>query len=349
MQLKGQNWPKNQDRRYRGTITVMKAVEISNNAVAAKVVDMISPQRSFDFATKKLGLTTLISYLEQNGSTFSDIDIAPMALGALTNGVTVEDMAASYAAFTNKGVYNEPRTYTRIEDSNGNLVLDNTTESRVAMQEKTAYYMNEILQSVVTRGTGTKAKLQNMPTAGKTGTTDDDYDRWFVGYTPYYTAAVWFGYDTPQEISLKSSLNPALDLWRQVMSRVHENLESRDFFEYPDIVKASYCTVTGKRPSSFCTSAVGYYASGDQPSEVCTGHDGVEWGDMSPSPSPSESESPSASPPSTVTETPTVTPTVPVTEPPATNTPTTPPTTDPSAVSTPPVVTPQPPTTNPEG
>ncbi len=344
--INGKDWPKNQNRKYSGPTTVTRAVELSLNTVAAKVVDMISPQRSFDFATQNLGLTTLVSYMEKNGKTFSDIDLAPMSLGGLTKGVRVVDLTASYAAFANKGVFTEPRTYSLIVDSNGDTVIDNSAKTRVAMKESTAWYMNYMLQSVVSRGTGTQARLGGgIATAGKTGTTDDDYDRWFVGYTPYYVSAVWFGYDISQEIKLTRSTNPALNLWKQVMSKVHEGLEGRDFFEM-ETVRASYCEVTGMKPTQNCPSATGIFVRGDAPSEYCTGHDGIEWPSESPSPSPSPSESPSVSPSSSITDTPTPsqsvpptqssppTPSVPVTDPPTvpptqTHTPTEAPVTDP--------------------
>lgn len=275
----GKPWPKNYDLRYRGLMTATRAVELSDNAVAAKVVDMITPERAFNFATQNLGLTSLVRETTIAGKVYSDVNIAPMSLGGLTKGVSVEEMTAAYCAFVNDGVYTKPRTYTKVVDSGGNVVLNNVPESNVAMKEKTAYYMTYMLQSVVKQGTGTKAQLENMAVAGKTGTTTNDNDRWFVGYTPYYVGAVWFGFDEPQEINLEKSTNPALALWKMVMERAHEGLESKTFNEPEGLVKASFCLDSGMAPSEYCTQdvrgsrvAVGLFYPEDVPQQICTRH-----------------------------------------------------------------------------
>jgi penicillin-binding protein 1A len=149
-----------------------------------------------------------------NGKT--DIDYSPLALGGLTNGISVLDLAAAYVPFDNNGIYSKPRIYSQVLDSSGNVLLECKKESSVAMSEETAFIMNKLLQKVITQGTGTPAQLKGgaQPAAGKTGTTDDDTDRWFVGFTPYYVGAVWFGYDSPKTVS-GVSVNPALALWKK--------------------------------------------------------------------------------------------------------------------------------------
>lgn len=126
-----------------------------------------------------------------------------------------------------RGVYNEPRTYLRVEDGEGNIILENEGESHVAMKETTAYLMNKMLKNAVAAGTGTQAKFSGMTIAGKTGTTSDNYDRYFVGYTPYYVAAVWTGYESNAKISYSG--NPAITLWKKVMQPLHEGLANKDF------------------------------------------------------------------------------------------------------------------------
>jgi len=223
--LKGTDWmPKNDDRKYSGVVTVREGLRRSINTVSAQILDELSPQTSFDFLTQKLGMEDSLVYYRDG---LSDLNYAPLALGQLTDGVTVREMAAAYDIFTNGGVYTETRTYTKICDADDNVVLDNEPETNVAISETTAYWMTSMLKDAATSGTGYEAKLSNMPTAGKTGTTSDNCDRWFCGFTPYYTAVVWTGYDTPAKIHVTG--NPAAQLWKKVMSSVHEDLEYKDF------------------------------------------------------------------------------------------------------------------------
>jgi len=150
-----------------------------------------------------------------------------MAVGALSYGVTVRDMASAYTMFVNSGVRSKGRTYKYIYDSDDNLVYENVTEQVAAISDKTAYWMTYMMKQSASYGTGGVSNLDNVPTAGKTGTTQDRYDRWFVGYTPYYVAACWVGYDNPARISYSG--NPAATMWKKVMASIHEGLEYRDF------------------------------------------------------------------------------------------------------------------------
>lgn len=211
--------PRNDDRNHRGIVTVKYALQRSINTIAAQIVDKLTPDVAYKFATEKLGL----------GLVPADNDYAPLALGGLTYGVTVREMAEAYTIFPNEGLRNKTRTYTMLYDADDNLVYEKKRESVTAISDTTAYHMNVLLQNAVTSGTGYEARLTNMPTAGKTGTTSDKKDRWFTGYTPYYVAAVWTGYDTPAEMTVRG--NPAAQIWKRVMDPIHENLESRDFFQ----------------------------------------------------------------------------------------------------------------------
>ena len=234
-----------------------EAVCQSYNTVAVKVLADITPEYAYSFAKDKMGLTTLTSdYVTASGDVMSDVNLAPLALGSLTNGVTVRAMTAAYAAFANEGVYREARTYTRVTDSTGKeLILDNSQNSYVAMKDLTAWYITYMLQNTVQSGTGTPAKLESMTVAGKTGTTTSDFDRWFAGYTPYYTGVVWCGYDSPEEVVLtEGGPNPAVALWKQVMEPVHQGLEDMAFRKPTSVVECSVCCDSGLLATDACKS-----------------------------------------------------------------------------------------------
>ena len=217
--LGGSAWPVNVDGRYRGQVTVNAAVEDSFNTVAVRVLaDLVTPSKGFEYGTQRFHLP-LISEQTINGQTVSDIAIAPLSLGGLSLGVSTRDMATAFATFPNDGVYREARTFTRVEDADGNVILDNTREEEQAIKDTTAYYMNYMLTNVVSSGGGYEARISGMTVAGKTGTTDTKDNRWFVGYTPYYTAAVWVGYETPARV--QASGNPAAQMFQKVMAPIH--------------------------------------------------------------------------------------------------------------------------------
>ncbi|MBR5381077.1 MAG: hypothetical protein IK136_00490, partial [Oscillospiraceae bacterium] len=225
VQLKGINWlPQNDSRSYTdGIVDIRTALRRSINTVSAQVLDLLTPQASYDFLTERLHITTLVE--ERDGK--SDIGYAPLCLGQLTDGIKVREMAAAYGIFVNSGIYTEARTFTKICNSDGELVYDNIPTSNTAISEKTAYWMTVMLKDAATNGTGSEANLGFMPTAGKTGTSGDNFDRWFCGYTPYYVATVWTGFDKPSKISISG--NPASQLWKKVMTLVHQDLEYKDF------------------------------------------------------------------------------------------------------------------------
>ena len=211
--------PKNDNGGWDGVINIRTAIVRSRNVISALVLDKLTPAASFRFMTEKLGIE-----LDP-----ADEDYAPLALGQLTYGATVREMASAYTMFLNSGVRQEAITYTKILSSDGEVIIDNKPEQTVAISEVTAYWMTSILHNAVTGGTGGDANLGAMPTAGKTGTSGASKDRWFAGYTPYYVGVTWAGYDLPENISLAQRGNPAGQIWKRVMSAVHENLEVKPF------------------------------------------------------------------------------------------------------------------------
>ena len=219
MYLSGTSWyPHNDSWEHYGIITIFDALTLSLNTVSAQIVDKLGPETCYNFLRERLGVTSLVP---------DDASYAPMALGQLTNGITVREMAQAYSAFVNDGIFTYSRTYTRITDSKGNIVIDNTPRTIVAFKPNTAYVMTYMMQNAVESGTGGAAYLGNMPAAGKTGTSGEEKDRWFVGCTPYYVAAVWTGYDIPETINVWN--NPAARIWRDIMGRVHAGMEYRSF------------------------------------------------------------------------------------------------------------------------
>ena len=266
----GKIWPVNAYSGYKGIITLQDAVRFSANPTAVRVLQALTPSESYAFMTEKLGFTTL---------TGDDITAAgALALGGLSHGVTTLEMAAGYASFANNGIYTKPRTYVEVRDHNGNTVLENKAESHVAMKESTAYAMIELLKGVVNTagGTGTSASFSGMTIAGKTGSTNSNCDRYFVGLTPYYTGAVWVGYDTPTRI-VTNLANPAATMWKKVMSEIHEGLPNKNFaVSDADMVSVTVCAETGLLPGEYCSNThTVKVASGLAPVLTCDAHTSV--------------------------------------------------------------------------
>ena len=223
--LSGTNWlPRNSNRRYSGIVTTRSAIRNSLNTTPAIVLDQLSPATSYRFMRDALGFKLHPS----------DEDYAPLAAGQLTYGATVREMASAFTMFPGMGNRAELRTYSLIKKPDGSILLDNKPSHITVIRPPTAYWMTDMLHEAVTRGTGTAANLgSSMPTAGKTGTSTDNRDRWFVGFTPYYIAAVWTGFDTPA--AMTSSANPAAQIWKMVMGPIHEGLEAIPFTHPGDV------------------------------------------------------------------------------------------------------------------
>ncbi|NLL72149.1 MAG: penicillin-binding protein [Clostridiales bacterium] len=272
------NWRKT--KKYQGLSTIRKAIYDSMNIVTVKTLVEVTPRVAYDYL-KKLGFTTLVeSRTESNGRVVSDINY-PMGLGGLTDGVTNLELTAAYAAIANKGVYTEPIFYTKILDSKGNVLLENEPRKEQVLKESTAWLLTSAMQDVVTIGTGKALKLQeiDMPVAGKTGSTSDYYDLWFSGYTPYYTATIWAGFDN-NKTQTERTFNRII--WRTIMERVHieKGLEKKTFTMPSTIVSAKICTKSGKLAvDGLCdkylegnATRVEYFAKGTEPTEQCDIH-----------------------------------------------------------------------------
>lgn len=274
----GTGWPLNSGgSRYKGMTTVSTALMNSVNTIAVRIVaDMVTPEKSFDFVQDRYKID-LVRSVGSGANVKSDIGIAPMSMGGLTKGVGTRDMAEAYATFPNGGTYTYSRTYTKVTDSSGKVLLDNQPKQEKVIKDTTAYYMNTMLTKVVTSGTAAGHGIKGMTAAGKTGTTSQNYDRWFVGYTPYYTAAVWTGYAS--NASMPSSGNPALLLWEKVMNKVHSGLSNKKFDTVEGLTSVKYCMDSGLLATEYCAMdprgsrvATGSVFKEDVPSKRCTVH-----------------------------------------------------------------------------
>ena len=263
--------PRNYDHKYSGPVSIRTAVKRSLNTIPVQVLDKMGTNASFNFLTQNLGITSLVkSETGANGKVYSDIGLSQLALGGLTHGVSVLELTAAYTPFINRGIYSKPYCFTSVTDSSGNVLLENAPKSTLAMSQETAYIMNRMLQEVVTSGTGGGAQLSSgMYTAGKTGTTSDNHDRWFVGYTPHYVGAVWYGYDTPKTISAAG--NPCISVWRSVMNEINADKAKTTPAAPSGVIYASYCGETGNQPGEHCGEAVTsfWFSSSNSPKETC--------------------------------------------------------------------------------
>lgn len=266
------NWDSN--NTYTGMTTIREAITNSINVVAVKCLTEITPREGFEYA-EKFGISTL--YDDEN------LDVRqPLALGGVTDGVVNLELAAGYATIANKGQYLEPKFYTRIEDQDGNVIIDNTNPAgTTVLKESTAYLLTDAMEDVITDGTGTGIDLGDMPVAGKTGTTSDYKDIWFAGYTPYYTCVVWGGYDNNDDLPSQGIYHSYhKKLWNEIMTRVHEDLSAKDFEKPSNIVTATVCKKSGKLAVSGVCSAdprgsmayTEYFVEGSEPTETCDAH-----------------------------------------------------------------------------
>lgn len=260
---------------YRGYATVREGIRDSMNILAAKVIVDAGVYNAYNY---------LLNFGFEN-ITEDDIN-ANTSLGGLTNGVTVLELTAAYGAIANGGIYMEPTPYTKVLDHDGNVLLEYDYEGKRVIKETTAFLLTDMMEDVVSGGgTGGLARFQknNMPVAGKTGTTTDDKDLTFAGYTPYYVAGIWMGYDTPKKISYDKSYH--LIVWRTVMDELHNNLPYKDFERPEGITTASYCAIQNAAPIDGVCSAdyygAGYYGNmvstdycvaATAPSSQCTAH-----------------------------------------------------------------------------
>lgn len=253
-EVDGKMWPTNEGGGYSGAkTTIQKGIANSLNTISARTLDMIGVDYAYDYITNRFHISSLSA---------ADCDYAPLATGSLTEGVSVLEMTAAYAAFGNGGAYYQPYCYYKIEDSQGNVLIETDAAStkEQALTESTGWLMNKILQTVMTSGTGRSYKISGVECFGKTGTTTDSKDRWFVGGTPEYVAAVWYGYDMPKEIVYRLSSNPAGTIWETVMNEIYDvkGKNVTEFPEYDGIVQKSYDSSNGLL-TNYSSGNTGWY------------------------------------------------------------------------------------------
>ena len=284
-------YPKNTPDEYRGLTTINSAVERSVNTVAMKVLEDITIDTAYDYVKNRLGFDYLIDYAEDaNGYGYTDKGLAALSLGQLNFGVTVRDIASAYTVFPTGGVYHKCKSYLYVYDSQGNLLLSNDDSGEIVFTKQTSYIMTKMLQNVVNNGTGRSVSLRNsMDVAGKTGTAGNDYDRWFVGYTPYYIGAVWYGYSYPKSLS-NLAANPSNKIFDLVMTKLHEDyikeaeaggtpLRTFDDNRPADVIEVTYCRDSGKLMTAACAldprgsrADTGYFTASSAPKTYCDRH-----------------------------------------------------------------------------
>lgn len=272
------DWPQNYYRNFSGMCLVQYGVQWSLNTISAKTVQKLGLDNSFNFMTQNLGFTTLVDSETVGDKVYSDRGYSALALGELTYGLTVREMAQAYATFPNGGTFRQARTYTQVVDSDGNIILDNAQESHTAVSAKTAKYINYMLQYAVEYGTSTAAVMNGMTVAGKTGTSTNNQNYWFAGYTPYYTAVVWCGYDQPEQVITYDGGSPAIPMWNKVMRPLHSGL-AYSAFDYSGMQSYEVCADCGMLATEACKKEVRgnrtvrvLLATEDCPQTECTCH-----------------------------------------------------------------------------
>lgn len=289
-------YPKNSPDKYQGLTTVHYGVEVSKNTVSWRALAALGLENSYEFLTKKVGISTLVeSQVLNNGTVFTDIAYAPLAMGEFTYGVTVKEMTSAYQVFANGGVFNEERIVLQILGPDGEVIVDNEKKSSIVMSTQNASIMTQMLKEVVSDGTAKTAITLDkvMDCAGKTGTTQANRDKWFIGYTPYYVCGIWFGYSMPQSLQkfdkeYSASKTMPMLLWDDIMTEITakyvqmdadgvEKLKTLDLA--PGVITATYCRDSGKLMTDACKAdprgsraEIGYFAAGTEPTESCDVH-----------------------------------------------------------------------------
>lgn len=256
---------------YRGYQSVRDAIRESMNVVTVKNLKDIGPDLAYQYL-KKLGISTLVDGKEINGMVYTDKQLS-LALGGITNGVKNIELNGAYATLANKGIYIEPHLYTKVIDNYGNVLLKKDESGTQVLKKTTAWLLTDAMQDVIDEHGGTAAavKFSDMPIAGKTGTTSNNIDEWFCGYTPYYTASVWTGYDKNQQMN-KTELKYAKNIWKQIMSELCADKEVEEFEKPKEIVRVQFCKKTGLLPSKGCEVRTEYCDINTVPAEYCKGH-----------------------------------------------------------------------------
>ena len=243
---------------YRGVISVRSAITTSQNVPFVKIMAELTNPVSRSYL-EKLGVTTID---EKNDSGLS------LALGGLYNGITTFEMAAAYATIENGGVYREPLLYTKVEDSKGNIILEAKQKTTRVCSEENAYILKDMLKTVVQSGTAKYCKISGIDMGAKTGTTNDHFDRWLCGFTNYYTAATWYGYDKNEYVRSTIGVSPASVVYSGVMNSLHKGKAKSTFTKPDGIITIKVCNHTGLRATEGCTETHSeIFVKGTQPKE----------------------------------------------------------------------------------
>lgn len=290
---------KNSDNSYHGDTTIRYAIQQSINIVAVKCMIDVTPQLAYEYL-QNFGFTTIVNNeVQENGDVYSDLNES-MPLGALTYGVKNIELNAAYAAIANGGKYIKPVYYTKILDADGNVLIDNQPASKTVIKESTAWLLTSAMEDVVNYGTGTMLQLDNIPVAGKTGTTDAYNDLWFSGFTPYYTCTVWSGYDNNEKLPDSYMYrNFHKILWKKVMSRIHQDLPYKEFQCPTTVEKATVCSNTLMLPNYGCPTVSEYFDVANLPTERCNGDHGYDDYDYDDEEDEDEGEEPTSTPTAT--------------------------------------------------
>lgn len=267
----GNYQPNDWTTKYQGVMNIRQCIKVSQNIPMVKIMMELTPKKSIEYL-KKMGITTLDDEKDLSGA---------LAIGGLSKGITPLEMAGAYAMIANDGVYTTPTFYTKVVDSNGNTVLTPTQEKTRVISEQNAYITRSIVQEPVTSGgTASFCKISGMDTCAKTGSTDKYKDRWLCGMTPYYTAACWWGFDTPETLTYANGTvysvdgrNPAGQLWASIMKDIHKNLPNKTFnTPTTGLTRASVCKVTGCLATTTCTDVYTEVFTTDNLPSKCEGH-----------------------------------------------------------------------------
>lgn len=283
-------WPQNSPAVYKGLTDLPTAVALSKNTVAVRAFRRLGAERSYYYLTRRLGFSTLVrGRYQADGGKLTDLAEAPLALGQLSDGVSVRAMTAAYVPLANGGIYYPSRSYALVLDGRGRVLLENPAEGQRAFRDTTASLMTELLRGVVEEGTARSIRLDSrLDVAGKTGTSGEGRDKWFVGYTPYLVGGIWCGYPDGER-SVPEGGPTHLTVWDAVMERLHrrplaDSREPESFTQAPGLVRVAYCRDSGMLPCEACRLdprggrvAVGLFVRGTEPREICRCHELVEY------------------------------------------------------------------------
>ncbi|MBE6688324.1 MAG: PBP1A family penicillin-binding protein [Ruminococcaceae bacterium] len=285
-------WPKNANNTYSGHVSLARAIAYSYNTTAIRSYLQLGDEYVFNNLRDKFHITTLVDEITLDSGKVLTDHTPSLALGGLTYGVTVREMAGAYSVFANRGIYSKPRTYIKVLDKDNNVLLSNEGKQQISVSSDTAAIMTRLLQNVVDYGTGASIDLKNrINVAGKTGSTTDNKDLYFCGYTPYYTAAIWVGYDIPRVLS---NTKIATAAWNTVMKKIHEPIIEKSkadgtalksFDENcSNLVQAQFCIDSGMKPGPNCAldprgsrTSVGWFSRDNLPTRTCTAHVATRW------------------------------------------------------------------------